>query len=423
MHLNALRFLEPPPNLYLTVEKLKFLGNKIECDVGLRHPFLGLIQYTGFDVCGILISHGSTGGFTDPDLLLPGDGDFRLLNPDGYTRWWNPAEFPVNNGTMFGYIDGLSGTPQSVGKFDATLNAYKYFCDELHNPDDPIGSVSPTGRSPFSAGQKNVRHYSIQIGDAGIVFNYAVDACWKFPTGNPPWHIPDDFPPAANRPEAWNITANVLENTLWNDGTNSGGDLSLKIDVYDWFNPEMNSVCADSPGNFDAVVDITPSGGGVGYSSYSIDINNATPSYAHIDILITAKCELSGYGGLLPGKTQAAYNVITVPVDTEAPPQEEWPPEWTCFHYNNYNIGMNMNNPDGFDPTNYTQVWNSPDEGTKYSGPVVTEKYVYAVANPQTFYTYADYHLTCWDFNTGEQKWQFFINPTLEYSRGITSPL
>ena len=423
VHLNALRVLEPPVGLYLTVENIMFSGDKIECDVGLRHPFLGLVQYTGFDVCGILISRGSIGGFTDPDLLLPGDADFRLLNADGYTRWWNPAEFPVNNGTMFGYTDGLLGTPQSVANFNATLNGYKYFCDELADPDDPIYNVDPARRGVFSAGQKNVRHYVIGVGDAGMIFNYAIDACWKFPTGNPPWEVPGDFPQAANRPEAWNISANIVENTLWNDGTNYGGDLNMAIDVYDWFSPELNLVAVDSPGNFNAIIDAAPSGGGVGYSTYAIDIHGATPSFAQIDILISAKCEMSGYAGLLPGKPQAAYKMITVQVDDEAPPQQDWPPEWMCFHYSADNIGMNMNNPDGFDPTNYTQVWYAPDEGTKYTGSVITEKYVYAVSNPQTFYTSTDYHLTCWDLNTGEQKWQYFINPTSDYCRGFTSPL
>ncbi len=87
MHLNALVFLEPPANLNLTLESLHFNGDEIEVEIGLRHPFLGMTEFTGFDVRGIVISNGSIGGFDDPDVLLPGENDLRLLNPDGYTRW------------------------------------------------------------------------------------------------------------------------------------------------------------------------------------------------------------------------------------------------------------------------------------------------------------------------------------------------
>ena len=71
LHLNALPFLEPPALVNLTIESLLFNGNIVEVGIGLRHPFLALTEFTGFDVCGILISKGSVGGFTDADLLLP----------------------------------------------------------------------------------------------------------------------------------------------------------------------------------------------------------------------------------------------------------------------------------------------------------------------------------------------------------------
>jgi hypothetical protein len=263
-------------------------------------------MFTGFDVCGILISNGSISGFDDPALVMAGDGDTRLLNPDGYSRWWNPAEFPVNDGTIFSYTDGLLGTPDSVAEYNSTLNAYKYFCDDL-GADDPLDEIAIDSRGVFSAGNKNIRHYSIEIGGDGLVFNYAVDANWQFPQGTPPYTVPDDFGPGANRPEAWNISVTELSNTLWNDGVASGGGLSLSIDVYDHFNAGMNIVHVESPGNFDSVVSTTPTGGGEGYSTYEVDITDATPSYGSIDLLITIGCEKTGYDGLLPGVVQAGY--------------------------------------------------------------------------------------------------------------------
>ncbi len=69
-----LPFLEPPPFVYLSLESLEINGNIVEADIGLRHPFLGLTEFTSFDVCGILISNGSVSGFDEADLLMPGQG-------------------------------------------------------------------------------------------------------------------------------------------------------------------------------------------------------------------------------------------------------------------------------------------------------------------------------------------------------------
>ena len=322
MHLNAIVFLEPPPLVNLTLESLKFTGNIIDADIGLRHPFLGLTEFTGFDVCGIFISNGSVTGFDDPDLRMAGDGDARLLNPDGYSRWWNPAEFPHGN-NMFSYKDGLLGASDSYANYNSTLNAYKYFCDSL-GPNDTLSKVTLANRGMFSAGQKNIRHYTIDMG-TGLIFNYAVDACWVFPTGSPPWAAPDDFPPAANRPEVWNIVVKELSNTLWNDGIENGGNLKLQVDAYDWFNAKLNTVKVESPGNFPPVTSTTPISGGAGYSTYEIEILDATPAEGSIDLLISVVSENVGYGDLLPGKPVTAYLGHDAKVSNEKPPEVEFP--------------------------------------------------------------------------------------------------
>ena len=316
MHLNALPFLEPPPLVNLTLESLEFNGNIVEADIGLRHPFLGLNEFTGFDVCGVLIANGSVSGFENPDLIMGGAGDTRLLNPDGYTRWWNPAEFPHTK-TMFGYNDGLLGTPDSTGHYNATLNAYKFFCDSLADPNAPLSSLDPQSRCIFSAGQKNIRHYTIELGSAGLVFNYAVDACWQFPSGSPPWQVPDDFGPAANRPEAWNIAVTEANNTLWNDGTSSGGNLSLLIDVWDHYDAGLNTVVVESHGNINLASSSTPIGGGEGYSTYQVDITDATPGQGAIDILVEVECGQAGYQDLLPGEPVTAYFTYSANVSSQ----------------------------------------------------------------------------------------------------------
>ncbi len=370
MHLNALQFLEPPPLVNLTLESVQFNGNIVEADIGLRHPFLGLNEFTGFDVCGILITSGSVDGFTDPDIVMASEGDTRLLNPDGFSRWWNPSEFPVNNGTMFSYKDGMLGTPDSISDFNSTLNAYKFFTNDLADPDDPVSGIDPESRCVFNAGSKNIRHYSIELG-AGLIFNYAVDASWVFPTGDKPWVVPDSFPPEANRPEAWNALVTESVNTLWNDGVDNGGDLSLSIDIWDHYNAELNTVFVESPGNFDPVGPISPTGGGAGYSTYEIDITSATPAETSIDILIIAESEVTGYQDSLPGKPVSAYFVHMAPVDNEEPSEPADPIEgnvalqvlrdgvyaingikllWTGNGNPEYAIYADLNPYDGIDP-------------------------------------------------------------------------
>jgi hypothetical protein len=319
MHLNALLFLEPPPLVNLTLESLEFSGDEVYAGIGLRHPFLGLTEFTGFDVCGIFITNGSVSGFDDPDLRMAGEEDTHLMNPDGFSRWWNPAEFPVNDGTIFSYKDGLLGTPDSIANYNSILNAYKFFCDDFTDPDDEMSSLDPASRCIFSAGQKNIRMYRIKLGGEGLIFNYAIDACWEFPTGDPPWKAPDSFGPGANRPEAWNISITELDNTLWNDGSGSGGDLSLLIDVWDHFDADLNTVKVESPGNFTFTESLTPVGGGIGYSTYQIDITDATPDELSIDLLVTVECEAEGYQDLLPGKMVSAYFTGTAPVSSETP--------------------------------------------------------------------------------------------------------
>ena len=340
-HLNALKFVDTPTGVYLTISNLKITGNKVEADIGLRHPFLGLVQFTGFDAKGILISNGSINGFSDNELKIPGTEDTRILNPDGLTRWWNPSEFP-DNGTMFGYMDGVLGAANDIGGYTATLNGYKYFCDDLTDLDAPLSDIDPEGRGQFSSGQENVRHYIIDISDDGLVFNYAVDASWKYPVGDPPWDVPGDFPPEANEPEAYRIEVNETKNSLYyTPDQGSGGDLSLSISVYDWYGAELNTVSAEWPGFSDSASSPGPSGGGNGYSTYVVDLEDCTPTAAgEQSILITAACEKAGYQNILPDRVQSAYFIYTALVSDEPPPQgyilkfsdegilEEMVPEW-----------------------------------------------------------------------------------------------
>jgi hypothetical protein len=194
------------------------------------------------------------------------------------------------------------------------VNAYKFYCDDLTDPGIPLSSLDPENRCVFGAGMKNIRHYTIEFTPEGLVFNYAIDACWQFPNGEFPYKAPDDFGPNANRPEAWNISVTELSNTLYNDGTSSGGNLSLLIDVWDHFDAGLNTVIVESPGNISKTSSPAPIGGGDGYSTYQLDIMGATPDEGSIDILVEVECEASDYQNLLPGEVVTAYFLYTAEV-------------------------------------------------------------------------------------------------------------
>lgn len=312
MHLNVVPILEPPAGAKLKISNVKFDGNICDVDVTLVHPFPGLTQYIGFDVAGIFISKGTLAGFSDPDLIMAGEGETRLLNADGYTRWWNPSEFGIDGQPIFRYKDGLMGTKHSKANFECTLNGYKLFGNDIGIKDDILG-LDPKNRIAFLPGSSNTRHYKIDF-SGGVIFNYAVDANWEPPAGNPPF-TPEQYAPEANRPEAWAISITELQNTLYNDGKgNLGGDLKLKLEVRDHFNAGQNKIKVESPGNFNPVMSTTPISGGDGYSIYEVDIVNATPKPGSIDLLIQVESEVVGYANVIADKNVTAYFTYTADV-------------------------------------------------------------------------------------------------------------
>jgi len=207
-------------------------------DITLTHPFAAKPQLAGFDVKGILITPGSlnvaSNTFADVN-------ETRLLNADGYTRWWNPTEFTSPG--LFGYVKGKL-SPSQANVLTATVNPYKYFADILY-PNSSLAAVvsepldSDNGRGVFKAGKSNTRRYTIQFEmDPGpkVVYGYAVDASWATPSPNPPSAVPDDFPIEANQPEPWRIGLKEDLNTLYYDSESGtfGGLLKLSASVYDW---------------------------------------------------------------------------------------------------------------------------------------------------------------------------------------------
>jgi len=313
VHMNGLAFMEPPAGVALAIDQIVDFGpDEITVDLALTHPYAGADFATAFDVCGILISHGSFYFPLSDTLFFPGDDDVHLVNPDGFTRWWNPVEFPMNIAKPHqGYIDGLLGKPLSVAGFDATLNGYKYFSTDLDDPEASLDELDTERRGVFEAGTSCVRRYTIGFAPGSLVFNYAVDANWSPAEGDPPFDIPDDFPASANRPEAYRIDITNVNNTLgWDTGAQMAvGSLSMSVYIYDWFEPENNMCCA-YPQNEELMGYCSPfpSDFGDDWAMFDFDLWPMMMNSADdILIWIGVDNDLSDYQGALPFELQTAY--------------------------------------------------------------------------------------------------------------------
>jgi hypothetical protein len=242
---NVVSFLQPPAgkisNLGITITDLSKwpTEGKLAVDVKLTHPFPGLNQYTGHDVRGVFIAPGDTTGNFDQFVVYASrTGEQpKLLNADGLTRWYNPSEFPAGP-PLFAYGPGKLGTP---GDFNATINPYKYFAENIDLAEsvadyfaDPANLAD---RGQFRAGSTIGRSYELQFplvgGAPQLVFQYAVLASWVEPTDLDPSDLPGSFPLEANAYEPVNLS--VADNsTLYNTGTEKGGDIRLDLEIYGW---------------------------------------------------------------------------------------------------------------------------------------------------------------------------------------------
>jgi hypothetical protein len=206
-------------------------------DISLKHPFTGKPQFSGFDVKGILMTQGTESVAV---FKIAGAEQTQLLNRDGLTRWWNPSEF--TGGGLFGYKTGKPGNPNK-NLLTATVNPYKTFADYL-TATSPVSDLylplltDDKGRGVFTSGTTNTRRYKIKfpvlIGPV-VVFNYAIDASWVAPEPNPPDNVPDDFPIAANQPEAFLVDVSFPTNTLtYLEGGQVSGQLTVQVKISDW---------------------------------------------------------------------------------------------------------------------------------------------------------------------------------------------
>ncbi|MFH1675593.1 MAG: PQQ-binding-like beta-propeller repeat protein, partial [bacterium] len=237
---NVTRFMQPPVSptqmiqIYVDPSSTPVTGY-FAVEVSLKHPFPGLNMYRGFDVRGVLIADGSIYGTHDPDICRAGVGDTQLLNPDGYTRWWNYQEFTSYN-SLFGFTHGKLAPPNHP---NCTVNPYKLFSDELE-ASDPLSVLDPDSRVTFSTLPGiNKRRYDIQFKMDGpkvvFDFDYAVDASWSEPDSSFNPEYPEEaFDLSANCNEAYEISvADAGSTAYYVSGSNKGGEIKLDIEVFD----------------------------------------------------------------------------------------------------------------------------------------------------------------------------------------------
>jgi hypothetical protein len=344
-HLNVVQYLQAPypPCLAVHINSWSPATGVMDLNLTIKHPF-PVSNLRGFDVRGIVMGDGgNVASALDPSILYPDPVlGMRLLNADGYTRWWNYMEF---------YTPGLYGfTPGNLGmKFfqpQSTLHGYKYYSDPLYPTDDVVPAVNMTNRGTFSTDMvppELTRNYVLQfpMGPSGpkMNFQYAVDANWAAPTGGSPKPKPiTDFPIQANCPEVYHIDVDTTGTTAWYEGGLSGGDLILAIEVFDWgaptqpngVNDEVASVWIESPTLFPAPISVPGPAvpGSLSTSGiYTITVPGVTPdALEDQEVLITVRSEApTTYappvaGPVYPaGAILAAYKLLEIPIDDEKP--------------------------------------------------------------------------------------------------------
>jgi len=260
----------------------------VNIDVSITHPFPSMPQYNGYDVKGIFMGPGSSTmkysskckyakygtdqsvwdfnpDGSNPSYIDPYKTKGATGNPDGYTRWFNAKEFTFPG--LMGYTQGSLATPGYQAKLTATVNPYKYFADGLNASDDLWTwlNANPTKNGTFKSGSKNTRNYYLRFPNAnGVKYGYAVAASWINETTHP-----------ANAFEAAGLSVYVTPDVYYVDGTDSGGDLVLDVNVWGWdYQPsviKVESTVLSALHTFDAT-EMTPTGGDANYSAYHCEI-------------------------------------------------------------------------------------------------------------------------------------------------------
>jgi len=381
-HFNLVPILEGGVMNITLVDKPTVTDGVLSVNINFQHPFAAKPQLSGFDVKGIVITPGTHTGYSDPDLVLAGPGETRLLNADGFTRWWNPAEF--TNAGLTGYNPGKLGAEIDPANA-AILNGYKLHADGF-GMNENMSELDPASRAFFEAGGVNARHYEISL-VSGFVFNYAVDCSWAAPSPNPPVDIPGDFPMEANQAEPWFFEVTETLNSLWYEDGDWGGNLHYELVVHDWQGAtDFGTLTFESPGVFsftasepDSATEFTAS------YSFNVDLPELESSNP-LNVLCTME---------VPGDYDSAFTGVTKPLRgyhrhltlvADSDPIFNTPPVSIMEATSTTEIftgeGVSFDGSDSYDPDGYiTQyLWDFNGDGVygdSYDGDPETPTHIY----------------------------------------------
>jgi outer membrane protein assembly factor BamB len=419
---NVTGFLQPPlvKGHLLTValnDTSDLLTGYVDCDITITHPFPDFPVYRGFDVRGILLTNGTYNIESYNNLKMAGPDESRLLNTDGYTRWWNALEFGPPE-TVFGYTKGEFS---SEGIPSATLNPYKYFADGLSKSAE-VSSLNVAGRGTFSVKSSNTRNYKIQfpvIDDVPILeFWYSVDASWSppDPAFEPDYPI-EAFPDNANCREPFHLKVEDAGSTLWFENAGSwGGELSVAIEYFDWGLPDeidYLSVELQSPA-FSVPVSITNPAFTGGSNEKNIIIHaGASPvelvQSGVFEIVAVVECNY-GYepfgtdpvpGQEWPGDPVTVAAVGSITVDSQPPPVND---VWSQEHYDS--SGSRFNDISNIEPP-LTLSYSKNLFPLCFGNPIISGDMIYAIDPNGSVH--------CFNAADGEEVWSepVMASPTL----------
>ncbi len=340
MHLNVARLLDNhPAGLSVKVNSIDIGKRLLDFDLTITHPVPDS-NLRGFDLRGILMGPGDTIQSTiEPSIIYNAPTGTKLLNADGYTRWWNAVEFFTPG--LFGY--DINNVIPGFLVPTTTINPYKYFSDPLGPYDNVIPLVNDTNRGTFSTDTDPpsvTRNYQVQFpvisGQPKLGFHYAIDISYALPNGIHPTPKPiEDIPPNANCREPFHIEVSTEgTNAFYTSPENYGDDVVLTIEVFDWgaaSNPgglmgEIDCITVESPTLFDTftVWPIEPDDGSTPYSAiFHLTIPDVHPTDVTDQIvLVTVNSKGPGSTYAPPNGWSAypteavlsAYTIVDIPV-------------------------------------------------------------------------------------------------------------
>jgi len=352
---NVTQFVQPPIGQahFVGFDNLDFddffTEGIVRLQVSITHPFPGLDQYRGFDVYGVFMADASYSSAVDSHAVWPlvNGTEPVLLNADGYTRWFNPTEFPIHS--IFGFVPGIYGTPGFSPS--GTVCGYKHFADDL-DPDVWIESffdvtVNLDERGSFTPGTVNKRDYEIEFPDPGspLQYQYAIIASWDEPADTVSPEL-SDFAPEANQAEPFLLVPDTSESTAYYESeTDKGGVVHVDLRVFDWQSKDdlggipvaeqIDAIWVES--FFDVFFDpvdvlpgatVTPDG--PASSVFSFEISSINPTHTGDETLLISVQSSNpvsydqGFGspassGILSAFTMAVVNIVGENPTNQAP--------------------------------------------------------------------------------------------------------